>query len=304
MNGDDLKVFLAIRQAASIKGAARALRVDHSTVSRRLAALEESLGARLFERTPEGLVATDAARAVAPLAEQIDHLTRELREAVRAASDAPAGPVRVAVSPVIAEHFLMPRVPELLRRFPGIELDVRASIARASIVGEREADIAIRQHPRGKAPAEPSAIAVKVGELGFAAFASQAYVERQGLPARPLTSLAGHSVISVGSWFPADAWNDELEVPGTYAIAVYPFSTVYAAVLAGVGIGVLPCLGADADARLVRVSDVILSFDTWVVTSAQARGNPRVRTFKEALIELLRGARDELAGVAAESSSV
>jgi DNA-binding transcriptional LysR family regulator len=152
--------------------------VDHSTVSRRLAALEESLGARLFERTPEGLVATDAARAIAPPAEQIDYLTRELRDAVRAASDAPAGPVRVAVSPVIAEHFLMPRVPQLLRRYPGIELDVRENITCASIVGQREADIAIRQHPRGKAPAEPSAIAVKVGELGFAVFASQEYIER------------------------------------------------------------------------------------------------------------------------------
>jgi DNA-binding transcriptional LysR family regulator len=201
---------------------------------------------------------------------------------------------------VVAEHFLMPRVPALLQRFPGIELDVRANIARASFAGEREADIAIRQHAQGKAPAEASAIAGKVARLGFAAFASREYVERHGLPARPVKSLEGHTLISIGGWFPGDAWNDELEVPGTYAIALYPFSTVQAAVQAGVGIGVLPCLGADGDARLVRVSDVILSFDMWVVTSTQARNNPRVRAFKDTLVELLREARDELSGAAGE----
>lgn len=189
----------------------------------------------------------------------------------------------------------MPRLPELLQRFPGIELDVRANIARASFVGEREADVAIRQHPQGKPPAEPSAIAAKVARLGFAAFASHGYVEKHGLPQRPVASLAGHSVISTSNWF-SDDWNDQLEHPGRYALAAYPFSTVQAAVLAGVGMAILPCLGADRDPRLVRVTDVILSFDMWVVTSAQARNNPRIVAFKDALIELLRAAKDELAG--------
>jgi DNA-binding transcriptional LysR family regulator len=125
MNAEDLRIFVAVRQAASIKGAARALKVDHSTVSRRLAALEESLGVRLFDRTPEGLVATEAADAVSPLADQINLLLHEVQNAARAASDVPSGPVRIAVSPVVAEHFLMPRVAELKQRFPGIELDIR-----------------------------------------------------------------------------------------------------------------------------------------------------------------------------------
>ena len=297
MNGDDLRVFLAVRRAASIKGAARMLEVDHSTVSRRLAALEESLGARLFERTPEGLVPTDAAGAVAPLVEQIDLLTRELRDAARAASNAPTGPIRIAVSPVVAEHFLIPRVvPELMARFPDLELDIRANIARASFVGEREADIAIRQHPRGTTPAEPSAVVTKVGQLGFAGFASREYVDRRGLPTRPITSLEGHSLISTEPWFSAD-WGDQLELPGTSTISAFPFSTVFSAVVAGLGIGLLPCLGADGDPRLVRVSDVIASFDMWVVTSTHARNNTRVRAVKDALVEMLRAAKDELAGV-------
>jgi DNA-binding transcriptional LysR family regulator len=296
MNAEDLRIFVAVRQAASIKGAARALKVDHSTVSRRLAALEESLGVRLFDRTPEGLVATEAADAVSPLADQINLLLHEVQNAARAASDVPSGPVRIAVSPVVAEHFLMPRVAELQQQFPGIELDIRAGLARARFVGEREADIAIRQHPIGTKPAEPSVLAAKVGRIGFALFASREYVQRHGRPARPITSLEGHSLIGTTSWGPGASWFDELENAGDETISAFPYSTACAAVLAGLGISVLPCLGADSDPRLTRVSDVMASFDLWVVSSAQSRKNTRIRMVKEALIELLRQARDELAG--------
>src|SRR3954471_11193486 len=77
MNRDDVRYFLAVRAARSIKGAARALKVDHTTVSRRLAALEIALGASLFERTPDGLVETDAGRAVAPIAERMEVVAAE-----------------------------------------------------------------------------------------------------------------------------------------------------------------------------------------------------------------------------------
>src|SRR5687767_7054967 len=110
MNAEDLRFFLAVRQAGSIKGAARKLKVDHSTVSRRLSALEEALGSRLFERTPEGLLETSVAKTIAPLAERIEVMTRELMDAANAASATPSGPVRIAVSPVVADHFLLPRV--------------------------------------------------------------------------------------------------------------------------------------------------------------------------------------------------
>jgi DNA-binding transcriptional LysR family regulator len=72
VNRDDVRDFVAVRAARSIKGAARALKVDHTTVSRRLAALELGLGASLFERTPDGMVETDVGRAIAPLAERME----------------------------------------------------------------------------------------------------------------------------------------------------------------------------------------------------------------------------------------
>jgi DNA-binding transcriptional LysR family regulator len=295
MNADELRLFLAIRDAGSIKAAARAMRLDHSTVSRRLTALEETLDVKLFERTPDGLIQTDAAHAIAPLAERIELLTRDLKDAARAASDSPGGPVRIAVSPIMADHFLIPRVPELMERITGIELDVVADLSRVKIA-QREADIALRTYRHGEPPAEPSALAMKVGRFGFAAYASAEYVERRGRPADPMRSLEGHVMISAARGGPGNPWNEQLEHPATYVMSAYPLSVVTAATIAGVGIGVLPCLGADSNPGLVRLTDVVVSYDLWVVTSHEVRNNRRVQSVKEVVIEMLRTAQPQLSG--------
>jgi DNA-binding transcriptional LysR family regulator len=299
MNSEDLRFFLAVRRAGSIRSAARALKVDHSTVTRRLAALEEALEAKLFERTPEGLVDTDVARSIAPLAERIELMTRELKDAATAVSSSLRGPVRIAVSPIMAEHFLMPRVPDLMQRFPEIAFDIVADVPRVNIV-QREADIAIRQYPTGSPPAEPSALVTKVGLFGFAAYASAAYVSHRGRPERPTRSLEGHEMISAPRGGPGNAWNDQLEHPAQYVLTAYPLSAVAAAAAAGIGIAVLPRLGADADPRLIRLSDVVASYEVWVVTNHQVQDNARVRAVKEALVELLRAAKPALSGSATD----
>jgi len=295
VNADDLRFFLAVRQAGSIKGGARILKVDHSTVSRRLAALEESLNASLFERTPEGLVDTELARAIAPLAERVDLLAREIEDAANAASNSRSGPVRIAVSPVVAHHFLIPRLPKLRSLFPEVTFDIVADIAPVNVL-KREADIAIRQRPEGTAPAEPEALAMKVGTFGYALYGSRDYVERHGRPERPVRSLAGHEMISSGTFGPGDPWNAELDNPAPVAASIYPLMAVTAAVIAGVGVGVLGCLEADADSRLVRLSDVLGGYTLWVVTSHAVRNNPRVRAVKEAVVEMIQAAAPEFDG--------
>jgi DNA-binding transcriptional LysR family regulator len=133
--------------------------------------------------------------------------------------------------------------------------------------------------------------------MGFAAFASPAYLARNGRPGRPVCSLAGHRLISTGTWAPGgDAWNAQLDEPASLALSVYPFSVARAASLAGLGIAVLPCLGSDNDPGLERVSEVISTMDMWVVTNPDVRNNPVVRAVKEHLIALLRAASTELSG--------
>ena len=295
MNADDLRFFLAVRQAGSIKGGARILKVDHSTVSRRLLALEEDLKSSLFERTPEGLVDTDLARAIAPLAERVELLTREIEDAAHASSDERSGPVRIAVSPVVAHHFLIPRLPELRSSFPNVTFDIVADIAAVNVL-KREADIAMRQRPEGSPPAEPDALALRVGKFGYALYGSRGYVERHGRPERPVRSLAGHEMISSGNFGPGDSWNAQLDEPASVAASIYPLTAVTTAVIAGVGLAVLGCLEADADPRLVRLSDVLGAYSLWIVTSHAVRNNPRVRSVKDALVGMIQAAAPEFDG--------
>lgn len=86
-----------------------------------------------------------------------------------------------------------------------------------------------------------------------------------------------------------------LRATARYSLSVYPFSAATAA--AGVGIAVLPCIGADSDPRLVRVTDVVNAYDIWLVTSQGVQKNGRVRKIRDALFELLRDLEPELRGI-------
>ena len=294
MNRDDVRYFLAVRAAGSIKGAARALKVDHTTVSRRLAALEIALGARLFERTPDGLLETDVGRSIAPIAERMEIAAVEIAEAAHAASDSLAGPVRIATTPLLADHFLVPALPGLRQRFPQVELELYSGVASVDMP-RREADIAVRIHPSGKAPGEDSLLSRKAAKFGYALFATQSYVDAHGLPERPIRSLRGHQI--VGNGHPLlMAWNTQLDEPAEVPLTVFPFISNLAAVVAGLGLGVIACVAGDQHPDLIRLSDVIGQWDVWVITNPEARNNTRVRVVKEALAELLEAAGERLRG--------
>ena len=294
MNRDDLRYFLAVRAAGSIKGAARTLKVDHTTVSRRLAALEIALGAPLFERTPEGLVETDVGRSIAPAAERLEVVAAEIVDAARAVSDLPSGPVRIATTPLVADYFLVPELRGLMQRFPHVQFEVFSAVASVDMP-RREADIAIRVHPPGKPPGEPSLLVRKAAQFGYALYATQSYVDEHGRPEQPIRSLAGHRI--VGSAHAEHiAWNAELEEPAEVPLTVFPFVSNLAAVAAGLGLGFCACIAGDRHPALVRVSEVISLWDVWVVTNPDARNNTRVRAVKEALVQLLESASDRLSG--------
>jgi DNA-binding transcriptional LysR family regulator len=294
MNRDDVRYFLAIRTAHSIKGAARALKVDHTTVSRRLAALEIALGASLFERTPDGLVETHVGRSIAPIAERLEIVAAEVVEAAHAASDSMAGPVRIATTPVMADYFFVPALPELRQRFPQVELELYSGVASVDMP-RREADIAIRVHPPGKSPGEDSLLSRRAASFGYALYGARSYLEARGVPERPVRSLCGHRI--VGNGHPLlMAWNTQLDEPAEVPLTVFPFMSNLAAVVGGLGLGLLACVAGDQHPDLVRLSDVIGQWDLWLVTNPEARNNARVRGVKEALLELMEAGGDRLSG--------
>ena len=126
-------------------------------------------------------------------------------------------------------------------RGANVTFDIVADIAPGNVL-KREADIAIRQRPEGSPPAEPDALAMRVGKFGYALYGSRGYVERHGRPERPVRSLAGHEMISTGTFGPGDSWNAQLDEPASVAASIYPLTAVTTAVIAGVGVAVA---GAD-----------------------------------------------------------
>jgi len=146
---DDVRIFLAIARERSLGLAGRRLGLDTSTVSRRLGALEEVLGALLFERTRHGLVATRTAEQMFVRAEEVEASHARLLRAVSALEQVAEGTVRVSVPPGMADAFIVPALTRLRALHPRISLELDTSM-RAVDLTRHEADLALRSMaPRG-----------------------------------------------------------------------------------------------------------------------------------------------------------
>jgi DNA-binding transcriptional LysR family regulator len=143
MNWDDLQPFLALIREGSLSGAARALRVEHATIARRMDRLESALGLRLFDRLPRGWRPTAEGQALVARAEAVEASLFDLR---RQASGGTEGPVRLSVPPLLAAEVLTPRLGPFLAENPGVQLVLDADPYRADL-GRGEIDLALRIGP-------------------------------------------------------------------------------------------------------------------------------------------------------------
>lgn len=143
LHWDDVRLFLALCRARTLGEAGRQLGVDQSTVSRRLAALEETVAASLFDRGRSGIAATEAAEALLPVAEEIEHAMSRFAGAAESLERDVTGVVRVACPPDAAEVLIAPHLPALLARYPGLRIDLQAG-EEVVDVARRRTDIALR----------------------------------------------------------------------------------------------------------------------------------------------------------------
>jgi DNA-binding transcriptional LysR family regulator len=155
---DDVRLLLAISRAGSLKAAAGRLDVNISTVARRLDSFEEALSMHLFDRTPDGTVATAAAEQLVPFAESMERAALGFTHALDGLEAEPEGRVRITAPPGIADHFLAPAIGALLTRHPKLSVEIVSSIGYADLT-RREADIALRI----TRPAAGDLVAVRLG---------------------------------------------------------------------------------------------------------------------------------------------
>jgi DNA-binding transcriptional LysR family regulator len=189
MEWQDLRILLAVARTGSVVAAGRELAVAHTTVSRRLAALELHRPA-LFTRTPGGLVPTPEGEALLERARAVEDAMQALDRRMSSLAGRLEGTVRLATNLPWGE-LLIPRLGRLRERAPGVTLHVQISNALVDLA-RHEADVAVRAIPPGQAPAWSNVVARKLATVGFALFGGERYFARRGEPPGPIADPHRH----------------------------------------------------------------------------------------------------------------
>lgn len=281
---NDLRHFLAVARTGSTLAAARQLGVNQTTCARRIQALEEALGQRLFDKVQGGRMLTEEGQALVAPAEAVEAAARAFDEQAGAKRRALSGALRVTCSETIANIAVFPALAQFSQLYPDIQVDVITSDRYLDLVAG-EADIAIRARANTSSGGFDTGLVVrKLMETGWALYCSPGYVERFGHCAG-FDDLAGHQMIG-GSGELAEPWFrliEEKAVGVEVRSRASTLTNLITAVKAGLGVAPLPMEAAETDPGFVRCGDPLPEFDAsvWLATPERLRDHPRVRAFMD-----------------------
>lgn len=286
---NDLKFFLTIARTGKLTTSARQLDVDHTTVSRRIAALEESLKATLFERSPQGYKLTQAGERLLDRAEFIESTAHQVSSDIGEADLDLTGSIRIGAPDGFGSIFLAPRLWTLCRQHPGLVIDLVA-MPRLFSLSRREADMAVTLAP-------PTAGRLKTRKLTdylLGLFATPAYLEGRP-PVRSTADLRQHRLIGYIDDLIFTPELDYLPLIDKDLKANFASTNLIAqlnATLAGAGICVLPNFITAGISGLVPVlpDDVHIVRTFWLITHADLASMQRVRIAADFITEEVQSA--------------
>lgn len=292
MEWDDLRYLLAVGRHGTLSAAARQLKVNHSTVFRRIGQIEERLGVRLFERHRDGYTPTLAGEEAVALAERlegdVDHLERRL-----AGRDTrPTGTVRVTTTDTLLMSILPPVFAAFRSAHPEIMLEVVVDNRFLSL-SKRDADVAIR--PSSTPP--DTLVGRRISAIGTAIYGATAYLEN----APPLDDLDTHAWVAPDdslAELPSARWLRATLKQGQPAFRTNTLMGMLMAARAGLGLAALPCFLGDAAVELQRVlpPQSELATELWLLTHRDLRHVARVRAFLDCMDHELRRMRAAFEG--------
>jgi len=273
MNWDDLRLILAVVREGTLSGAARRLGVTHSTVFRRLGAIEEQIGVRLFERFRDGYVATPAGESAAEAAARLEDEVLTLERRLSGQDLRPSGVVRITTTDTLGT-ILMRHLPVMRELHPEIRLEVGISNAMANLT-RREADIAIRPTQ------EPPEILVgrRIADIAHAIYGSKAYLSR-----RQNKEPSAHDWIALDDALASTVigrWIHENLRAAHITCRVDALPALRDAALAGLGLALLPCYLGDPTPGLHRITQKTMTeprSSLWLLTHDDLRRTARIRT--------------------------
>lgn len=279
---NDLSLILAVGRAGSLSGAARHLGVNHSTVFRRLGAIESRTGVRFFDRLPSGYQMTEAGEAAASCAERIESEVHVLGREILGQDTRLRGHIRVTAMETMAALVLPGPLADFSRRHRGLSIEIGGTAAALDL-SRREAEVAIRA--TRKAP--DASFGRKICKFRFGLYSTPDYLEaNRDVPVQEmdwcvLRGIEGWMVPSV--FKRAEDFNARVRLTGASIVSVVE------AVASGAGITLLPSYAGALDDRLVQHGEFLerLTLDLWVLTHPDLKETVRVRALMDFLYEVL-----------------
>ncbi len=288
---NDLTVILAICRAGSLSGAARMLGNNHSTIFRRINAIEEKTGVRFFERLPDGYVMTEAGQTALRYAERIENEVHALGREVLGLDMRLQGKIRVSAPEGVTTQIAPRLFAEFCRLHPNVSIEITGG-SLALDLARREADVAIRATSK---PPDTS-LGRKVCDFRFAVYSSPQYLKRH--KDKPMQEQQWSLIQGVVEWLVPLVWKKREQGERQVVFSSSHSLAVCNAAAEGMGFTLLPCYIGDTDGRLVRVGEPIepLTLELWVLTHPDLRHTARVKALIAYLYEELKRERELFEG--------
>lgn len=290
MDWDHARIFLGVARSGQILAAARQLRLDHATVARRINALEDELGVKLFDRRTNGCAPTPAGERFLAAAERIEADMLRVQAELSETDVEAAGVVRIGAPDGFGTYFLSARLPKLMEKHPRLTIQL-VPLPRTFSLSKREADIAVVVDR----PEEGRLIVRKLTDYSLSFYAARSYLARHGEP-DGLEALAAHPLVT---------YVQDLQFAGALNYFPQGFSPQFRrfecagvlgqgeAVRAGGGVGILHDYHAAHDPALKRIlPEHRFGRSYWLVAHSDTRNLTRVRLAAEFIVGEVHGARE------------
>jgi DNA-binding transcriptional LysR family regulator len=287
---NDLRFFLAVARTGTLTAAAKELRVDHTTIGRRVKVLEAALKAKLFDRRTTGYGLTRAGLELGKAAEAIDELAFSAQTQIERSNLSLSGTIRIGTTDGFGSYFLAPRIGEFGRLHGNLEVQLVA-VPRISNLSKREADLAVAL----TRPKEGRLYTRKLTDYELGVYGSREYLDGCP-PIRSRDDLVGHKFIS---YIEDLMYAKELNYVPRINPRIRPKLKIsnpvgqLKATAAGSGLCVLPCFIAQSEGSLVRVlaEELAVCNSFWLVTHADQRDLARVRTAADYISSAVKSER-------------
>lgn len=272
---EDLRYFIVFAHEQSLSAAARALRVDHATVARRISALEQSLNLKLVDRRPRAYVMTEDGQRIAALGRRMESESFAVQRTALAGQEGFSGEVTVSAPPALACALIAPRINALRVKHPQLSLQLIGSLGSASL-SRREADIAVRL----SRPKEPDLVARKVATVPFYLYGSADYLSRTAAQDRVFIAY-DESMEQT----PQQIWLKQQAGDRPILLRSNDLNIQATVAQAGAGVAALPSfLGEHYGLQAIETIGASLEREVWLVVHSDIRHTPAVQAVMSFLV--------------------